>query len=348
MAAELSVPPHAEPGQASSLVAVSTPLPLTASTSNHLNSNSNRNLNLNLSLSLLPFRSSQSHVKLLEPPRLPLSREVRIDHDSRRHPLNTAATHDLKPIEVGTHLTTTPSSYAALNMSTPKALSLLMDALYKGSSLTSGNPPADKHISIVQEPASTPEPRKSAAETLTVKNNADTREERDKALPPMAGDVDEVDDDATGTDDHSSSRKRKIGGRPRAGPAKRPRTNGPTRLRKGRAVASKVPMDVWELILSHCPGKFLAKARRINKSFHRALSYESVWKRNRLQVHGPDLPDPFPGMREDEYANLLEGLGCMECGNPKTRKTYWPWQKRWCADCLQKNTVKVSSPSQRP
>ncbi|KAI9812542.1 MAG: hypothetical protein M1832_000393 [Thelocarpon impressellum] len=131
-------------------------------------------------------------------------------------------------------------------------------------------------------------------------------------------------------------------GRPRSSPAKKQKVSGPTRLRKGRAVASAVPMDVWEMVLAYCPGKFLAKARRINSAFQRALSYESVWKKNRLQVHGPELPDPFPDMREDEYANLREGLGCMECGNKKTRKTYWPWRKRWCADCLHKNTVKVS------
>ena len=85
----------------------------------------------------------------------------------------------------------------------------------------------------------------------------------------------------------------------------------------------------------------MARARRVNKAFQRALSYESLWKMNRMENHGSDLPGPFPGMREDEYANLLEGLGCMDCGNPKTRKTYWLWQKRWCFPCFQKNTLKV-------
>lgn len=119
------------------------------------------------------------------------------------------------------------------------------------------------------------------------------------------------------------------------------RGKGPTKLRKGKQVVSKLPMDVWVEILSHCPAKFLAKARRINKSFYEALQYESAWKKNRVQSYGTELPDPFPGMKEDEYASLLGGLGCMGCGTPKTRKTYWIWQKRWCAQCLEKNTFRV-------
>lgn len=142
----------------------------------------------------------------------------------------------------------------------------------------------------------------------------------------------------------SHTPKRNRGGRPRSATKRGRRGNGPTRLRMGKPVASEVPMDVWEMVLPYCPGRFLAKARQINRSFHRALSYESIWRRNRLQLHGKELPGPFPGMREDEYANLLEGLGCMDCGNPRTRKTYWLWQKRWCLACLQKHTLKVSPP----
>lgn len=141
----------------------------------------------------------------------------------------------------------------------------------------------------------------------------------------------------------AQSTKRKLGETTTGStPCKRQKVIGPTRLRKGRQVAATVPMDVWEMILSYCPAKFLAKARRINKAFHHALQYESAWRRNRLQNHGPDMPDPPSSMKEDEYANLIEGLGCMGCGAKKTRKTYWVWKKRWCQDCLQKNTIKVS------
>ncbi|KAI9845479.1 MAG: hypothetical protein M1837_004817 [Sclerophora amabilis] len=134
--------------------------------------------------------------------------------------------------------------------------------------------------------------------------------------------------------------KKKRAGRPRKLPPKPKKAHGPTRLRKGRGVVSEVPIDVWHAILSHCPARFLAKARRINHEFKHILSYESAWTRNRLQNHGDDTPGPLEGMREDEHANLIEGLGCMDCGNPKTRKPYWVWQKRWCLECWGKNTIK--------
>ena len=139
----------------------------------------------------------------------------------------------------------------------------------------------------------------------------------------------------------SHSGKRKVKETPVPSMRKRHRTKGPTKLRKGKQLIAEVPMDIWEMILSYCPAKFLGRARRINRSFHRALQYDSAWRRNRLQNHGTEMPGPFGGMREDDYANLREGLGCMGCPNRKTRKTYWIWQKRWCIDCFEKNTVKV-------
>ncbi|KAI9704157.1 MAG: hypothetical protein M1836_007018 [Candelina mexicana] len=139
-----------------------------------------------------------------------------------------------------------------------------------------------------------------------------------------------------------ASLKRKLGGRPKGSAPKRIKVKGPTKLRKGKPVAAEVPLDVWQMILSYCPQKFLFKARQINKSFQHALSYESAWRKNRIQNYGPDMPDPLPGMKEWEYARLIEGMGCMDCGNKKTRKCYWAFQKRWCAKCLEKNTLSES------
>lgn len=141
----------------------------------------------------------------------------------------------------------------------------------------------------------------------------------------------------------SGSLKRKLGGRPKGSAPKRVKVKGPTKLRKGKTVTAEVPLDVWQMILSYCPQKFLFKALRINKSFQHALSYESAWRKNRIQNFGPDMPDPLPGMKEWEYAGLIDGMGCMDCGNAKTRKCYWAFQKRWCAKCLEKNTLSVSS-----
>ncbi|KAI9794880.1 MAG: hypothetical protein M1816_003009 [Peltula sp. TS41687] len=156
----------------------------------------------------------------------------------------------------------------------------------------------------------------------------------DSLASPMSG------ENSTVATPQRKSRKRKAGESTVTPVRKRYRGKGPTKLRKGKQVVADVPMDVWSMIFSYCPAKFLAKARRVSKSFNQALQYESVWRKNRLQNYGPDLPEPFPGMREDEYANLLEGLGCMNCGAAKTRKTYWAWRKRWCIDCYEKNTIK--------
>ncbi|KZF24771.1 hypothetical protein L228DRAFT_245776 [Xylona heveae TC161] len=124
--------------------------------------------------------------------------------------------------------------------------------------------------------------------------------------------------------------------------AKRIRESKPTRLRKGREVVAKVPMDVWLHILSFCPPRFLARARRINKAFHHALSYESAWRENRLQYYGSGMPGPLPGMKEWDYSNLLDGVGCMNCENTRIRKCYWAFQKRWCWACFNAKVMKVS------
>ncbi len=137
--------------------------------------------------------------------------------------------------------------------------------------------------------------------------------------------------------------KRNVGGRPKSAQPKVKNHVGPTRLRKNKPVTAEVHMDIWELILPYCPLRFLFTARNISKQFRERLRYESLWKKCRIQNHGEDMPEPLPGMKEWDYANLMEGLGCMGCGNKRTRKTYWAFQKRWCAKCLEKNTVLVCS-----
>ncbi|KAI9865899.1 MAG: hypothetical protein M1813_001866 [Trichoglossum hirsutum] len=124
---------------------------------------------------------------------------------------------------------------------------------------------------------------------------------------------------------------------------RRVRQKAGVKLRRNRKVITEVPLDIWHQILSFCPPRFLGKARLINKDFHRALEYESAWRVNRLNYYGADMPGPLVGMREDQYVNLLEGRGCMGCGNSKTRKCYWIFQKRWCLTCLEKNTIKESA-----
>ena len=139
--------------------------------------------------------------------------------------------------------------------------------------------------------------------------------------------------------------KRNVGGRPKATLTKQKKHVGPTRLRKNKPVAADVHMDIWELILPYCPLRFLFTARNVSKLFRERLAYSSLWKKCRIRNYGTEMPDALSGMKEWDYANLLEGLGCMGCTNKKTRKTYWAFQKRWCAKCLEKNTILVRTPS---
>ncbi|KAI9834853.1 MAG: hypothetical protein M1819_002761 [Sarea resinae] len=133
------------------------------------------------------------------------------------------------------------------------------------------------------------------------------------------------------------------GGRPRNPTPKRSKQKGPTKLRKGREVVAAVPMDVWQLVLSYCPPTFLGRAQRINRSFQDALSYESAWTMNRIQNYGEDMPGPLPGLKEWEYVNLIEGMGCMGCGNKKTRKCHWAFLTRLCKVCFAKDIIRESA-----
>lgn len=142
-------------------------------------------------------------------------------------------------------------------------------------------------------------------------------------------------------EDGATVAKRNVGGRPRTTPLRQKKHVGPTRLRKNKPVVADVHMDIWELILPYCPLRFLFTARNVNKLFRERLAYTSLWKKCRIQNYGTDTPDPLPDMKEWDYANLVEGLGCMSCQNKRARKTYWAFQKRWCAKCLMKNTVLV-------
>lgn len=135
--------------------------------------------------------------------------------------------------------------------------------------------------------------------------------------------------------------KRNVGGRPKSAHAKPKKPTGPTRLRKNKPVEAAIHMDIWGLILPYCPLGFLFTAMKIDTRFQQSLKYESLWKDCRIQNYGADMPDPLPGMKEWDYAKLIEGLGCMGCDNKKTRKTYWAFQKRWCTKCLEKSTILV-------
>jgi hypothetical protein len=104
-----------------------------------------------------------------------------------------------------------------------------------------------------------------------------------------------------------------------------------------------IHMDVWRIVLTYSPLKFLLDAKTINHHFCRLLAEEStVWCESRINQYSEDMPGPPGQMTEQRYAQLLEGRGCQSAGCSKmsTGKVYWAFCLRLCRDCLEKRTFK--------
>jgi hypothetical protein len=104
-----------------------------------------------------------------------------------------------------------------------------------------------------------------------------------------------------------------------------------------------IHMDVWRIILTYSPLKFLLDAKTINHRFKILLDEEStVWAASRINQYSEDMPGPPGAMTEQRYAQLLEGRGCQSAGCSKrsTGKVYWAFCLRLCKDCLEKRTFK--------
>ena len=115
----------------------------------------------------------------------------------------------------------------------------------------------------------------------------------------------------------------------------------PTRFRKGKILEKGVDLDCWFTILSFSDPAQLLEMRQKIASCYRFLSDNPMlWVHSRNYYYGNDMPEPPSGMTEFEYAHLRHGHGCMSCGAPSTRKTYWAFLRRWCKTCLQSKTVK--------
>lgn len=102
-------------------------------------------------------------------------------------------------------------------------------------------------------------------------------------------------------------------------------------------------MDVWRIILTYSPLKFLLDAKTINHRFKILLDEEStVWSSSRINQYSEDMPGPPGKMTEQRYAQLLEGRGCQSagCSRRSTGKVYWAFCLRLCKDCLEKRTFK--------
>ncbi|PSN68723.1 hypothetical protein BS50DRAFT_323334 [Corynespora cassiicola Philippines] len=124
-------------------------------------------------------------------------------------------------------------------------------------------------------------------------------------------------------------------------PSLRPQLPKPTRFRRGKTLSKGVDLDCWFLILSFSdPAQLLEMRSKIASCYRFLRDNPMLWKHSRSYYYGGDLPDPPSELNEFQYAHLRHGHGCMSCGTPSTRKTYWAFLRRWCKACLHSKTVK--------
>ena len=115
----------------------------------------------------------------------------------------------------------------------------------------------------------------------------------------------------------------------------------PTRFRRGAILQKGIDLDSWFTILRFSdPAQLLEMRTKIASCYRFLRDNPTLWKHSRSYHYGDDLPDPPSELTEFQYAHLRHGLGCMSCGIPSTRKTYWAFLRRWCKNCLQAKTIK--------
>ncbi|KAH7125309.1 hypothetical protein B0J11DRAFT_301931 [Dendryphion nanum] len=115
----------------------------------------------------------------------------------------------------------------------------------------------------------------------------------------------------------------------------------PTKLRRGKTLSKGVDLDCWFTILSFSdPAQLLEMRSKIASCYRFLRNNPALWKHSRSYYYGDDLPNPTKEINEFQYAQLRHGHGCMSCGAPSTRKTYWAFLRRWCKACLQSKTIK--------
>ncbi|KAG9190698.1 hypothetical protein G6011_08786 [Alternaria panax] len=115
----------------------------------------------------------------------------------------------------------------------------------------------------------------------------------------------------------------------------------PTRLRRGKILSKGVDLDCWFIILSYSdPAQLLEMRSKIASCYRFLRDNPMLWKHSRDYYYGNDMPDPPPGLTEFQFAHLRHGHGCMDCGAPNTRKTFWAFLRRMCKDCLNSQVVK--------
>lgn len=115
----------------------------------------------------------------------------------------------------------------------------------------------------------------------------------------------------------------------------------PTRFRKGKVLEKGFDLDTWFTILTFSdPAQLLEMRSKIPSCYRFLRDNPMLWVHSRNNHYGDDMPEPPSGLDEFQFAHLRHGHGCMSCGAPSTRKTYWAFLRRWCKTCLQSKTVK--------
>lgn len=129
--------------------------------------------------------------------------------------------------------------------------------------------------------------------------------------------------------------------RPFATASQRPHLPKPTKFRRGKTLSKGVDLDCWFTILSFSdPAQLLEMRSKIASCYRFLRDNPMLWKHSRNYYYGGSLPEPPSELTEFQYAHLRHGHGCMSCGTPSTRKTYWAFLRRWCKTCLQSKTIK--------
>lgn len=128
---------------------------------------------------------------------------------------------------------------------------------------------------------------------------------------------------------------------PRPFPVQRQRNpEASAKIRRGRALKTGPPDDVWACILDvTSPDQLLKLRSKLPVVYDLLKNRTHIWCNSRKNW-SDTLPDPPAGLNEFQYADLRHGSGCMSCRTKSTRKTYWTFMRRWCKTCLQSKTIK--------
>lgn len=112
-------------------------------------------------------------------------------------------------------------------------------------------------------------------------------------------------------------------------------------LSKIQPVRTFIPLEIWLEIFSFSEPKWLARARRVSRTFKSLIDNEDVWKRARRYRH-PDYPGPIFGFTEMGMWSFQWGLDCTSCGTKKGRIVkHWQFHARFCRDCSKKVLIRV-------